>query len=168
MQNNLTSYYADFAVQSWTRSSHPRGPPWCPRYGDFWKPRLSPPPSTTTTPCSGSTSRMATSLLRKRFAWFTNLGRFVNNNFQVLADMSKAGVKPDKETFQCLISRHCQVGDVEGAGKVLQMMKTEGIKVNENIFNSLIMGHGESGDLARAHGMLKVKDWIELILLFFF
>jgi len=79
---------------------------------------------------------------------------------EVLADMSKAGVKPDKETFQCLISRHCQVGDVEGAGKVLQMMKTEGIKVNENIFNSLIMGHGESGDLARAHGMLKVmKTW---------
>ena len=72
--------------------------------------------------------------------------------------MSKAGVKPDKETFQCLISRHCQVGDVEGAGKVLQMMKTEGIKVNENIFNSLIMGHGESGDLARAHGMLKVRE----------
>jgi len=79
---------------------------------------------------------------------------------EVLADMSKAGVKPDKETFQCLISRHCQVGDVEGAGKVLQMMKTAGIKVNENIFNSLIMGHGESGDLARAHGMLKVmKTW---------
>ena len=51
-----------------------------------------------------------------------------------------------------------QVGDVEGAGKVLQMMKTAGIKVNENIFNSLIMGHGESGDLARAHGMLKVRN----------
>ena len=95
-------------------------------------------------------------------------------NPQVLADMSKAGVKPDKETYQCLISRHCQVrdaeavsscfmcltqvGDVEGAGKVLQMMKTAGIKVNENIFNSLIMGHGESGDLARAHGMLKVRN----------
>ena len=97
----------------------------------------------------------------------TNPGRFVNTNFQVLADMSKAGVKPDKETFQCLISRHCQVGDVEGAGKVLQMMKTEGIKVNENIFNSLIMGHGESGDLARAHGMLKVRDWLEIILFLF-
>lgn len=66
-----------------------------------------------------------------------------------------------------MISRHCQVGDVEGAGKVLQMMKTEGIKVNENIFNSLIMGHGESGDLARAHGMLKVRDWPELILFLF-
>ena len=52
-----------------------------------------------------------------------------------------------------------QVGDVEGAGKVLQMMKTAGIKVNENIFNSLIMGHGESGDLARAHGMLKVRRY---------
>ena len=56
--------------------------------------------------------------------------------------------------FSCCCS---QVGDVEGAGKVLQMMKTAGIKVNENIFNSLIMGHGESGDLARAHGMLKVR-----------
>ena len=33
----------------------------------------------------------------------------LQNPFQVLADMSKAGVKPDKETFQCLISRHCQV-----------------------------------------------------------
>ena len=79
---------------------------------------------------------------------------------EVLQDMKTAGVSPDKETYQCLISRHCQTGDIEGAGKILQMMKSAGIKVNENIFNSLIMGHGESGDLARAHGMLKVmKTW---------
>jgi len=79
---------------------------------------------------------------------------------KVLEDMRCAGVTPDKETYQCMISRYCQEGDIEGASKVLQMMKTSGIKVNENIFNSLIMGHGESGDLARAHGMLKVmKTW---------
>merc|ERR1712106_865520 len=79
---------------------------------------------------------------------------------KVLEDMKEKSVEPDKETFQCLISRYCQDGNIEGASKVLQMMKTSGIKVNENIFNSLIMGHGESGDLARAHGMLKVmKTW---------
>jgi len=79
---------------------------------------------------------------------------------EVLEDMKKAGVAPDKETFQCLVSRHCQAGDVEGAMRVLQMMKSKGIKINENIFNSLILGHGESGDLAKAQGMLKVmKTW---------
>ena len=39
-------------------------------------------------------------------------------NSQVLADMSKAGVKPDKETYQCLISRHCQVRDSEAMSVV--------------------------------------------------
>ena len=79
---------------------------------------------------------------------------------QVLEEMKTQGVSPDKETFQCLISRYCQEGDIEGASKVLQMMKNQGIKVNENIFNSLILGHGEAGDMARSHGMLKVmKQW---------
>ena len=79
---------------------------------------------------------------------------------QVLEEMKTQGASPDKETFQCLISRYCQEGDIEGASKVLQMMKNQGIKVNENIFNSLILGHGEAGDMARSHGMLKVmKQW---------
>eukprot|EP00092_Neocalanus_flemingeri_P021226 GFUD01023000.1.p1 GENE.GFUD01023000.1~~GFUD01023000.1.p1 ORF type:complete len:1120 (-),score=366.36 GFUD01023000.1:285-3644(-) len=79
---------------------------------------------------------------------------------QVLEDMRVQGVTPDKETFQCFISRHCQEGNIDGASKVLQMMKAQGIKVNENIFNSLILGHGEAGDMARSHGMLKVmKQW---------
>jgi len=77
---------------------------------------------------------------------------------KVLEDMKEKSVDPDKETFQCLISRYCQDGNIEGASKMLQMMKTSGLKVNENVFNSLIMGHGEAGDLARAHGMLKVMN----------
>ena len=69
-------------------------------------------------------------------------------------------VTPDKETFQRLISRHCQEGNIDGASKVLQMMKTQGIKVNENIFNALILGQGEAGDMARSQGMFKVmKQW---------
>jgi len=79
---------------------------------------------------------------------------------QVLEEMKIEGVTPDKETFQCLISRYCQQGNIDGASKVLQMMKAQGLKVNENVFNSLIMGHGEAGDMARSHGMLKVmKQW---------
>ena len=65
---------------------------------------------------------------------------------QVLEDMRKHGAAPDKETYQCLISRHCQEGDIEGASKFLQLMKNQGIKINENMFNSLILGHREAGD----------------------
>merc|ERR1719309_1765188 len=72
---------------------------------------------------------------------------------QVLAEMNRDGITPDKETFLCLISRHCQEGDTM---KAVQMMKSSGIKVNENIFNSLIMGHGEAGDLVKANDLLKV------------
>lgn len=76
---------------------------------------------------------------------------------QMLEDMdSKNDVNPDKETFQCLISRHCQQGDIDGASKILQRMKMQGLKINENIFNSLIIGHGEAGDMSRAYGMLKL------------
>jgi len=79
---------------------------------------------------------------------------------QVIEEMKTNGASPDKETFQCLISRYCQDGNIDGASRVLQMMKSQGIKVNENIFNSLILGHGEAGDMARSHGMLKVmKQW---------
>ena len=75
---------------------------------------------------------------------------------EVLEDMRLQGAGPDKETYQCLISRYCQDGDIEGAHKVLMMMKKQGITINENIFNSLILGHGEAGELARSHGMLKL------------
>ena len=71
--------------------------------------------------------------------------------------MRKHGAAPNKETYQCLISRHCQEGDIEGASKVLQLMKNQGIKINENMFNSLILGHREAGEAdqhwLRRHGL---------------
>ena len=69
-------------------------------------------------------------------------------------DMRKHWVAPNKETYQCLISRNCQDGDIEGASKVLQLMKNQGIKINEDMFNSLILGHGEAGDLLKV-----MKQW---------
>ena len=100
----------DYVARFWTKSNRQRDPPWCRKYGDFSRRRLCPSLSTTTTLCSESTWKMGTSLLRKRYR-LTNVERTLKSlaKPQVLADMSKAGVKPDKETFQCLISRHCQV-----------------------------------------------------------
>ena len=43
---------------------------------------------------------------------------------QVIEEMKTNGASPDKETFQCLISRYCQDGNIDGASRVLQMMKT--------------------------------------------
>ena len=43
--------------------------------------------------------------------------------------IGKVRTKPvtrDKETFQCLISRHCQEGNINGASKVSQMMESQG------------------------------------------
>ncbi len=65
-------------------------------------------------------------------------------------------LRPSSNLSSCPF-RHCQEGNIDGAGKILQEMKQKGFKVNENIFNSLIIGHSESGDMARAHGMLKVR-----------
>ena len=161
-------------VQCWTKSNLQRDPPSFQKFGDFSRRRLSPSPSTTTMHCSESTWKMATSLLRKR-CWLTNFYRILKSLAKPLSgtcgyeqgrcearqrNIPVPDIKALPGTIAHVVIILCccfQVGDVEGAGKVLQMMKTAGIKVNENIFNSLIMGHGESGDLARAHGMLKVR-----------
>jgi len=74
----------------------------------------------------------------------------------IVNEMKKHGVEADRETYQCLISRYCQLGNIDGASKILQTMKHKGFKVNENIFNSLIIGHSENGDMARSQGILKV------------
>merc|ERR1712012_1292438 len=84
--------------------------------------------------------------------------------------MSKAGVKPDKEPFQCLISRHCQGGDVEGAGKVMQ---TWGLVPSAETFLTLACAYAKAGDWqgvervvgeAAAQGTsFKDGDYLELI-----
>jgi len=82
--------------------------------------------------------------------------RFSFDPKSIISEMKKRGVDPDRETYQCLISRYCQLGNIDGASKILQTMKKMGFKVNENIFNSLIIGHSENGDMARSAGILKV------------
>lgn len=59
-------------------------------------------------------------------------------------------------TYQRLISRFCQDGDIDGATKILEFMREKQLPVNENVFNALIMGHSNADDLESAVGILGV------------
>lgn len=59
-------------------------------------------------------------------------------------------------TYQRLISRFCQNGDIDGATQILEFMREKQLPVNENVFNALIMGHSNADDLESAVGILGV------------
>ncbi|XP_050307850.1 leucine-rich PPR motif-containing protein, mitochondrial isoform X2 [Anthonomus grandis grandis] len=73
-----------------------------------------------------------------------------------LSDMESKGIEPNRVTYQRLISRYCQEGDIEGATKILEYMREKQMAVNENVFNALIFGHSQAGDMDSAHGILSV------------
>ncbi|XP_071514137.1 leucine-rich PPR motif-containing protein, mitochondrial isoform X2 [Panulirus ornatus] len=75
---------------------------------------------------------------------------------EFLADLEKSGIEPNRVTYQRLLSRYCQDGDIEGATKILEFMKEKQLPVGENIFNSLIMGHARANDMESAHKVLDV------------
>ena len=66
------------------------------------------------------------------------------------------------EIYHCLLSRHCQKVDIEGASKVLQMMCNQGIKISLSMFHSLITSavkrHKETRDIVRSHSVIKQWD----------
>lgn len=73
-----------------------------------------------------------------------------------LADLEQKGIEPNRVTYQRLIARYCQQGDIEGATKILEFMREKQLPVNENVFNALIMGHSQAGDTDSALGILQV------------
>ncbi|KFB39253.1 hypothetical protein ZHAS_00006602 [Anopheles sinensis] len=75
---------------------------------------------------------------------------------EFLADMQSKGIEPNRVTYQRLISRYCQQGDIEGATKILEYMREKQLPVNEYVFNALIMGHSQADDLESATGILAV------------
>ncbi|XP_058445927.1 leucine-rich PPR motif-containing protein, mitochondrial [Malaya genurostris] len=75
---------------------------------------------------------------------------------EFLADLKAKGVEPNRVTYQRLISRYCQEGDIEGATKILEYMREKQLPVNEYVFNALIMGHSQADDLESATGILAV------------
>uniref|UniRef100_A0A182QIP6 Uncharacterized protein n=1 Tax=Anopheles farauti TaxID=69004 RepID=A0A182QIP6_9DIPT len=75
---------------------------------------------------------------------------------EFLTDMQSKGIEPNRVTYQRLISRYCQQGDIEGATRILEFMREKQLPVNEYVFNALIMGHSQSDDLESATGILAV------------
>ena len=64
---------------------------------------------------------------------------------EFLGDLESKGIEPNRVTYQRLIARYCQEGDIEGATKILEFMKEKQLPVNESVFNALIVGHSQSG-----------------------
>lgn len=59
-------------------------------------------------------------------------------------------------TYQRLIARYCQQGDIDGATQILEFMREKQLPVNENVFNALINGHANADDLDSAVGIISV------------
>ncbi|XP_065092380.1 leucine-rich PPR motif-containing protein, mitochondrial [Ochlerotatus camptorhynchus] len=77
---------------------------------------------------------------------------------EFLTDLKAKGIEPNRVTYQRLISRYCQEGDIEGATKILEYMREKQLPVNEYVFNALIMGHSQADDLESATGILAVMS----------
>lgn len=58
-------------------------------------------------------------------------------------------------TYQRLMWRYCQEGDVEGATKVLEKMRELSMPVSEPVLNALVMGHAFHGDTEGAKAVLE-------------
>lgn len=61
-----------------------------------------------------------------------------------LAKLENKALEPNRVTYQRLIARYCQLGDIEGATKILEYMREKQLPVNENVFNALITGHSQA------------------------
>ncbi|XP_006159968.1 leucine-rich PPR motif-containing protein, mitochondrial [Tupaia chinensis] len=73
-----------------------------------------------------------------------------------LAKMEEANIQPNRVTYQRLIAAYCNVGDIEGASKILGFMKTKDLPVTEAVFSALVTGHARAGDMENAENILKV------------
>ena len=64
---------------------------------------------------------------------------------EILDELSKRGILPNRITYQRLIQKYCKSGDIDGASKILELMKEKQMPINEPVFNSLILGQMEAG-----------------------
>ncbi|KAK7104135.1 leucine-rich PPR motif-containing protein, mitochondrial-like [Littorina saxatilis] len=75
---------------------------------------------------------------------------------EFLADMEANGVTPNRVTYQRLIARFCNMGDIQGATQVLEHMKKAALPINDQVFNSFITGHLRSNDPESAQSIVEV------------
>ncbi|XP_076990230.1 leucine-rich PPR motif-containing protein, mitochondrial [Tamandua tetradactyla] len=81
---------------------------------------------------------------------------FVFSPTDFLAKMEEANIQPNRVTYQRLIAAYCNVGDIEGASKILGFMKNKDLPVTESVFSALVTGHARAGDMENAENILTV------------
>lgn len=86
--------------------------------------------------------------------YLQNEYRFSPTDF--LAKMEGANIQPNRVTYQRLIAAYCNVGDIEGASKILGFMKTRDLPITEAVFSALVTGHARAGDMENAENILTV------------
>ncbi|XP_048480519.1 leucine-rich PPR motif-containing protein, mitochondrial [Plutella xylostella] len=74
---------------------------------------------------------------------------------EFLNELEQKGLQPNRVTYQRLMWRYCQEGDVEGATKVLEKMRELSLPVSEPVLNALVMGHAFHGDTEGARAVLE-------------
>lgn len=74
---------------------------------------------------------------------------------EFLNELEKKGLQPNRVTYQRLMWRYCQSGDVEGATRVLEKMRELSLPVSEPVLNALVMGHAYLGDTDGARAVLE-------------
>lgn len=79
-----------------------------------------------------------------------------------LSDMEKKGIQPNRVTYQRLIGRYCQDGDIDGASKILEFMKSKDLTINETVFNFLVMGYIKANNMENAKGILDIMKNAQL------
>lgn len=63
---------------------------------------------------------------------------------ELLAELESKGLEANRVTYQRLIQRYCQAGDIDGATRILEFMREKQHPVNEYVFNALILGHSQA------------------------
>ncbi len=63
----------------------------------------------------------------------------------VLDDLKRKVIKPNRVTLQLLIRRYGQMGDVESAARIYQQLRDQNAPINTYVFNSLILSHVQKG-----------------------
>ena len=75
---------------------------------------------------------------------------------EILSQVTNAGLRPNRVTYQHLISKYCRDGDIDGATTILEHMKQIGMPVNEQVFKSLVFGHAKACDYESSDKVLDI------------
>lgn len=78
------------------------------------------------------------------------------NPVEFLDQLATNGIEPNRVTYQRLIHRYAQLGDIAGATKILEFMKSKDMPLNEAVFSFIILGYGKANDLTAARGTIDI------------